>query len=122
VLCIAGRSGRSYEAPTRLCPPLQKHPNAGMEGFDVSLPQGFQLSHMSWAVVVAWEVQQLTSIRRGSDRMTRRRCAALPHPSRGAVLRVAATGSCGVARTARCGGSRTEAPLTSVTYYDGGAR
>ena len=39
--CIAGRSGRSYEAPTRLCPPLQKHPNVGMEGFDVSLPHGF---------------------------------------------------------------------------------
>jgi len=54
--------------------------------------------------------------------MTRRRCAALPHPGGGSVLRVAATGPCSATRTARCGGSGTEGPLTPVTYYDGGAR
>jgi hypothetical protein len=59
---------------------------------------------------------------RGSDRMTRCRCSALPHPGRGSMLRVAATGSCGAARTARCGGSRTEALLTSAMYCDGGPR
>jgi hypothetical protein len=54
--------------------------------------------------------------------MTRCRCAALPHPSRGSVLRVAATSLRGAARIARCGGSRTKALLTSAMYCDGGPR
>ena len=50
----------------------------------------------------------------GSDPVTRRRCAALPRPGKGSVLRVAATCAY-AARTARCGGSSTEAVPTSVT-------
>jgi hypothetical protein len=40
--------------------------------------------------------------------VTRRRCAALPRPSKGSVLQVAATCAY-AARTACCGGSITEA-------------
>jgi hypothetical protein len=76
---------------------------------------------MGGTFVVAWEFQQLTSIRRGGpdDEVPMRGSTS---PQQGSMLRVAATSWCGAAGTARWGGSGTEVLLTSAMYCDGGPR